>query len=333
MNKFLKIIFGVIVLAGLCLALFYYEIYVPKEIGSVKSFYFTAQRGQGDDEIAFDLEKNNIINSNYFFRLYDFITGKGAKLKAGKYILSSGMSVAQIVDKFVRGDVVRDNITIIEGWDLTDLKKYFLSKNFCNENNFFETVKNDFNQKFAFLNDKPENLSLEGYIFPDTYQVALKDNCESIIKKTLANLDKKLTLDLRAEIIKQKKSIFDIITMASIIEKEVTTQDDKKMVSGILWKRIALGMPLQVDATINYITKKDDASVLIIDTKINSPYNTYKYAGLPKGPISSPGIDSIVAAIYPKQSQFLFYLSTKDGKTIFSKTLAEHNLAIYKYLR
>jgi len=122
--------------------------------------------------------------------------------------------------------------------------------------------------------------------------------------------------------------------MASMIEKEVQTPEDKKMVSGILWKRITEGMPLQVDATVNYITGKHDKGVQIKDTVIDSPYNTYKYYGLPKGPISNPGMDSIQAAIYPQKSVYWYYLSaTKTGETIFSKTLEEHNLAISKYLK
>ena len=122
--------------------------------------------------------------------------------------------------------------------------------------------------------------------------------------------------------------------MASILEKEVVSLHDKKIVAGILWKRIANGVPLQVDSTINYITQKNNASVSVKDTDIDSPYNTYKYSGLPKGPISNPGIDSIMAAIYPTKSQYWYYLSADGtGKTIFSQTLEEHAAAIAKYLK
>ena len=146
----------------------------------------------------------------------------------------------------------------------------------------------------------------------------------------LVNFDKKLTPELRTQIQKQKKTIFEIITMASMIEKEVRSLNDKKIVSGILWKRISIGMPLQLDATINYITDKNDPGVAIKDTKIDSPYNTYKYKGLPKGPISNPGIDSTTAAIYPTQTKYWYYLT--DGTTIFSETLQQHNEAKAKYL-
>ena len=118
--------------------------------------------------------------------------------------------------------------------------------------------------------------------------------------------------------------------MASLLEKEVRTLDDKKIVSGILWKRISIGMPLQLDCTVNYVTGKSDASCTVKDTQTNSLYNTYKYRGLPKGPISNPGIDSITAAIYPTQTNYLYYLSA--GKTIFSETLQQQDAAKAKYL-
>ncbi len=153
----------------------------------------------------------------------------------------------------------------------------------------------------------------------------------------LENFSSKFSLDLRAETMKQEKTIYQIITMASLIEKEVTSESDRALVSGILWKRLSLGIPLQVDATINYIKKERGTSspsgkISILDTKIESLYNTYKYAGLPKGPIDNPGISAIKAAIHPKESPYLYYLSAPDGKTIFSKTLGEHNAAKAKYL-
>ena len=148
-----------------------------------------------------------------------------------------------------------------------------------------------------------------------------------------ANFEKKLTPDLRAKIEEQGKTIFEIITMASIIEKEVITLEDKKLVSGILWKRIGIGMPLQSCATISYITGKKTTKVSVEETQIDSPYNTYKYAGLPIGPICNPGMDSIIAAIEPEQSPYWYHLSTLEGETIFSRTFEEHNIAKAKYLK
>ena len=329
--KFLKkitLLIGIFLLLILFFIIF--EVYIPANPDSHETIIYTVQKGWGDDEIAKDLQKLGIIKSSFFFKFYVVASLQHSALQAGEYKLSSKMSIYQIAKKMARGDVLRDKLLILEGWDEKDIAKYAESKGICKQDYFSALLKKDYSGEFDFLKDKPQNLGLEGYLFPDTYEVAKGETCEDILNAMLANFDKKLTPDLRTEIKNQKKSIFDVVTMASMIEKEVRDINDKKIVSGILWKRMAVGMPLQLDATINYITNKSDPSVAIKDTKIDSPYNTYKYNGLPKGPISSPGIDSITAAIYPKATNYWYYLS--DGKTIFSETLEQHNAAKARYL-
>ena len=124
-----------------------------------------------------------------------------------------------------------------------------------------------------------------------------------------------------------------IVTLASLIEREVRTQEDMKMVSGILWRRLQLGIPLQVDAAIVYLTGKKTGEVTYDDLKIESPYNTYLHRGLPPRPIANPGLNALIAAIYPAESDYLYYLSKPTGETVFSKTLEEHNTAKAKYLK
>lgn len=316
----------------LLLMFFYicFEIYIPVNALSHETITYTVQKGWGDDEIAKDLEKLKIIRSNYFFRFYVVMSLQHSSLKAGEYSLSPKMSIYRIAKKMATGDVIKDEVVILEGWDARDIGKYLESKEICTQDYFLLLIKKDYSEQFDFLEDKPLALNIEGYLFPDTYEISKGETCEDILNLMLANFGKKLTPELRAEIAKQKKSVFDIVTMASMIEKEVRTLDDKKIVSGILWKRLAIGMPLQLDSTINFITNGNDPSVSIKATKINSPYNTYMYYGLPKGPISSPGINSITAAIYPKTTNYLFWLS--DGKTIFSETFEQHQNAKAKYL-
>ena len=149
----------------------------------------------------------------------------------------------------------------------------------------------------------------------------------------LQNFDAKFSNDLRQETLHQNHTTFEIITIASLIEKEVASDSDRALVSGILWKRMKLNIPLQVDATVLYARPKRIGKVTLADTKINSPYNTYRYTGLPPAPIANPGLSAIRAALYPKKSPYLYYLSTPDGKTIFSKTREEHNRAKAKYLK
>jgi len=327
LKKIVSIIGTVLLLAFLFIC---FEIYIPINPDSHETITFTVQKGWSDDEIAVNLQKLGIIRSSYFFKFYAILSLRHSKLQAGEYNLSPKMSIHQVVNKMARGDVVRDDIVILEGWDIKDIGKYLESKNICQQNYFVSLTQKDYSDKFSFLKDKPENVGLEGYLFPDTYEIDKEESCEDILTAMLENFDKKLTQDLRTEIRNQEKSIFDIVTMASIIEKEVRGLDDKKIVSGIFWKRLEIYMPLQSCATINYITGKNDPGALLKDIQVDSPYNTYKYRGLPKGPISNPGIDSIIAAIYPVQTNYLYYLS--NGKTIFSETLEEHNAARLKYL-
>jgi UPF0755 protein len=180
------------------------------------------------------------------------------------------------------------------------------------------------------LADKPADATLEGYLFPDTYEVSTDQTCEQMIDAMLINFGNKLTPELQEKIKGQDKTIFEVVTMASLLEKEVKTLEDKKIVAGILHNRLQMGMPLQLDSTVNYITGKNDPGVLIKDTQIDSPYNTYKYKGLPIGPISNPGMDSISAALEPTETDYLYYLS--DGKTYYAKTLKEHAANRAKYL-
>jgi len=187
--------------------------------------------------------------------------------------------------------------------------------------------------------------NLEGFLFPDTYKFPLGVSGEEVVRKMRENFEEKLntkipelSLTPKEAIMQQGKTIFEIVIMASLLEKELSPKnkndkENQRIISGILWKRLENKIPLQVDSTITYITGKKITQVSFEETKIDSPYNTYKYRGLPLGPICNPGIDSILAAIYPKNSDYWYYLSTPEGKTIFSKTLEEHNLAKAKYLK
>jgi len=289
-------------------------IYLAKDKNSQIKKSFLIEKGQGIEEISFNLQKENLIKNRWSFLVYVFFKGDSKRIKAGEYLLSSTQTIPEIVHKFVSGDIIKEKITIIEGWNLRDIGWYFLNKGMFQVEELYE-LKN-----------------WEGYLFPDTYEIKKGDTLEEIIKKMLDNFNKKLTAELKEEIENQGKTISEIVIMASLLEKEIKTTTDKEIVSGILWKRLKNNIPLQVDATITYITGKRTSKIPKEDLEIDSPYNTYKYKGLPFGPICNPGMESILAAIYPFGSDFWYYLSTPE-KTIFSKTLEEHNLAKQKYLK
>jgi len=352
-----KIIFAVVVSLILLFAVIFVwqSVYLPKDERSKEEILFIIEPGQRVREIAFNLESRGLIKDDLTFKIYAALSDDGRNLKAGAYNLSPSMTIPEIVAKIGKGEIIKDQITIIEGWNLRDIGRFFEDRKMFQPEELFEMTcftlygycqepeksryMEDFRQDFDFLEDKPKNVGLEGYLFPDTYEIKKGEDLERIVRRMLQNFDKKLTPELREEIKKQGKTIFEIITMASLIEKEVRSLEDKKLVSGLLWRRMEIGMPLQVDATIAYFIggegwtfqemRREIGRGIVID----SPYNTYKYRGLPLGPISNPGLKSIIAAVYPEDSNFLYYLSTPEGKTIFSETLTEHKIPKPKSLR
>jgi UPF0755 protein len=340
----LALIVGLIVL--MCFFAFTYRSNQPRTV--------VIYKGEGLKGIATKLQKEQVVSSSFVFTAYAIFTGNGKKIKAGQYEFSGVEGIPKIIDIVTQGKAAVKTITIIEGWNLEDIGEYLQSQNIGNANDFYKIAgqplylnrsliredcqglngadNNNYRDKYSFLSDKPTNIGLEGYLYPDTYQLAYDANIEAAIEKMLDNFDKKLTPEMRVEINRQNKTINEIVIMASLIEREVKTLAEKKIVSGILWKRLRIGMPMQVDSTILYSLGSKDR-VSYIDTATCSPYNTYRRRGLPIGPISNPGIDSIIAAIYPQESDYLYYLSAKDGETFFSKTLEEHNVKKEKYLR
>lgn len=298
----------------------YTSIYQPlSEENDLK--IFNIERGSSIKEIARELENEGLIKSSSFFIAYCLLTNN-KNIQAGEYLLSPQMNIPQITEIIVGGKVNEEKITIIEGWDLNDIAQYLEEKGISTKEEFFSIA------------GRPRSKdSLEGYIFPDTYNITSRDTAETIVQKALLNFEKKINTELREEIERQGKTIEEIVIMASIIEKEVKSLEDKKNVSDILWKRINANMPLQTCATVLYALGEKKSSVSTADTQIDSPYNTYKYRGLPIGPIANPGMNSILAAIYPTKNNYWYYLSSPDGKTHFSTTLDEHNYKKNLYLR
>lgn len=340
-NDKIKILFTVLIISFTVIGLF-----LPKDSRETKCNIFPINKGENVFVISKRLEQEKMIESSFLFNLYIFASGNHPNLRVGQYCLSQNMNIIEISKKIIQGKTMKEMITIPEGWNLRDISKFFESKGlFQSEEVLKETgfpainysvVKNfpkpkNF-QEYRVLQDKPQNLSLEGYLFPDTYKLEKGFSIDDFIRKALNNINQKIDQNLRQEIQKQNKTIFEIITMASMLEKEARSVNDKKIISGILWKRLDNNMPLQIDATVLYFTGKTINNLSKEDFKIDSPYNTYTNKGLPLGPICNPGIESILSAIYPQKTDYWYYLSTPQGKVIFSKTLQEHNINKLKYL-
>lgn len=334
------LLIGVLVIGGYFL--FKKEIQKPLNFSDKKERTIEVVSGDGTKEIGKKLKEASIIKNDIYFILYVFI--RGSSLQAGKYAFSASMSIPEIVQKMVLGETVPEGVkvTIPEGFRISQIEEKINKELKTTEDNkikISEFKVSDFKEKFSFLNDAPTDASLEGYLFPDTYffpddeEMTKEEKAKVIVGKMLDNFQEKLDSELTEEVKNQNKTIFQIITMASIIEKEVKTKEDREIVSGIFWERIKIGQALESCATIAYILGKDKSRYSFEDTRIESPYNTYLNRGLPKGPISNPGLEAIEAAIYSQETDYNYFLTDpKTGNTIFAKTLDEHNQNKVEYL-
>ncbi len=247
-------------------------------------------------------------------------------------------------------------MTIIEGWDNKDIEddldsnpKRADAPHLASPEEFKAAQKAFSVADYPILASKPNSANLEGFLFPDTYFLPLPstttNESEILIEKALNNFSTKFTAQMEADAKKRGMTVYQTVILASIIEKEtgknITTEagqkaldEERKMVAGLFYNRLNIGMPLQSDATVNYITNKKTPSVSIADTKIDSPYNTYMYKGLTPGPICNPSLSSLMAAIYPTDNDYLYFLTdSTTGKAVFAKTFDEHIANQRKYLK
>jgi UPF0755 protein len=299
---------------------------------------FVIEEGAGVNEISRQLRGAGVINSKLVFETYLATRGFEGSIKAGTYILPAA-NLLNLTELLVAGPLFTGNkVTLIEGWTYERVARELSALGVIDEEVFIDLashpVSNGFHEdNYPVLYSKPDYVDLEGYLFPDTYFLNKGVTESEIIAAMLNNLTGKLTEAMVNAMTERVLTLHEVLTMASIIEKEVADPDERRIVSGILWKRIDEGIPLQVDATVNYLTGASKPAVTYEETLIDSPFNTYRYRGLPPGPISNPGLDAIMAALYLEESPYYFYLSTPAGETIFSETGTQHSEAKAKYLR
>jgi len=231
-------------------------------------------------------------------------------------------------------------ITFPEGWDNKDVAAYLQEKGIATSTAFLAAQKSFNISDYPLLAQKPKNADLEGFIFPDTYFIptnpaAGQDINKIIIQKALDNFEQKITPQMQKDAASGGMDLFEIITLASIIEKEGGgNQAEKKTIAGVFYNRLNIKMALESDATVNFATGKNSFQSSLNDTQTDSPYNTYKFRGLPPGPICNPGLNSILAAIYPEKNDYLYFLTNpKTGQAVFAKTYEEHLTNKQKYLR
>lgn len=329
------IFFFIIIFAVLAGSFFYFrhQAYTSKgTCGCAK--IFKIEKGEKTSIIAERLESEGLVSRKYYFLYYLKTNKLEGKILPGEYELRSEMNIPEVAIMITHEQNKFVKITFPEGWDSKKIAERISNNGFSGDEflNITENPSYDLISKYSFFSMLPKGISLEGYLFPDTYFFSQKLTAEEITGKILANFDNRLTPELREEIKNQGKTLNEVITMASIIEREVRSDEDRKVVSGLFWDRIKNGQPLQSCATIAYVLGENKDQYSFEDTRIESPYNTYINAGIPPGPICNPGISSIEAAIYPKYTDYNYFLSDpKTGKTVFSRTIEEHNANKYKY--
>ncbi|PIP86605.1 hypothetical protein COV42_00270 [Candidatus Campbellbacteria bacterium CG11_big_fil_rev_8_21_14_0_20_44_21] len=275
------------------------------------------KEGSSLDEIISVLKKENIIISPFWFKAFSYLSFKERNLVAGDYYFHEKESLLNVLTRLIRGEygLFAESVTLPEGATASEMGK-ILKRKFSD---FDEAV-------FVELSGE------EGFLFPDTYKFLPNAKPAQVIDALKKNFEEKIS-EFGEEIKKSGKSLREIIIMASILEKEARTDESRKIISGILWKRIKVGMPLQVDAVFPYIIGKNTFELSLEDLEFDSLYNTYRNLGLPPGAISNPGLSSILAALRPETSPYFFYLSDREGKIHYAEDFEGHKRNKALYLR
>lgn len=336
-NKSLKTILILILVFLISASIFVFYILgqLNNRAGSGDERLFLVKQGEGVSDIAQNLQNQKLINSTLAFRIYIAWQGKAGSIQAGEYQLSPWMTIRDIAERLISGQIKEFKITIPEGWNLKEIASYLEKEGIVKSQEFLAEVSNlpKYKKGYDFLSSVPASKNLEGFLFPDTYFLPDKVDSETIIRKMLENFSQKLTSEIREKIKNKKMTIYSFITLASIVEKEVPNYEDKKIVAGIFYKRLANDMALESCASVEYVIGNNRKILNYEEMHTDSPYNTYIYKGLPPGPISNPGMDSILASLEPTKTDYWYFLSPDSERTIFSKTLEEHELNQAKYLK
>ena len=309
-----------------------YSVHSPNKNISTEQF-LKIHKGAGGYQILNTLHKKGFIKSTLFTKIYLRITKK--TLNAGIYKISPRMSSSDIIKLLntKQGPAIYKRISIPEGFSLKKIARRLESEKIISANIFLKYVhnnaKSDFEKQFKFLKENPLN-TIEGYLFPDTYFISPSMSKKQIVQMMLMTFETKIwTLWEKNKSPKgSPKSRFnfhEVLSMASIIEKEARIQDEMPTISSVYYNRLKKRMRLQADPTVLYaLGEPDKKRVLYKDLKVNNPYNTYKNGGIPPGPIASPGVAAMTASLNPKKTQYYFFVAEKNGRHVFTKTYKEH---------
>jgi UPF0755 protein len=303
---------------------------------------FEVKQGESAPDLGPRLKSQGLIKDENIYSLYLKLEKKGGDIKAGKFLIPKNLTVVEVVDTLSKTqNLTVFRVTLVEGWSAekmaTKLANEFQGREGVRfkKDEFLSIVNKPDSIAFSegiaqFLKTyKPTGKSLEGFLYPNTYEFNFDDSSQDVAETFLTEFIKE-TRDLQ----KDPTKFYKQLTLASIIERESYTNDERDEIASVFQNRLNKGMLLQSDATINYATKTDNARPTYQDLQIDSPYNTYKYTGLPPTPINNPRLESIKAAITPAKTDYYYFIHEQNSSHLvhFAKTLAEHNQNVSKYL-
>lgn len=321
----------------LCIGFFYFRTQINFSQGEQKNnIIFEIKKGESTFQISKNLSVEGIITQQLYFLAYFAMNQKSRAIYPGEYELNGKMTIPEIAALITNSKKVYERVLFKEGWTVAQMAAELEAHGFSGAD-FLAQVNNPEEELvagFSVLADKPSQRSLEGYLFPDTYYFSKEATTDGIIKKILSNTEEKINGNLTAAVEKNGKTLYETLILASIVEREMAKTSEAKLIAGVFQNRLDSDMLLQSDAPLTYILGDKEDQHSLKDLELDSPYNTYKYKGLPPGPISNPGLEAIQAAIAPEKSDYHFFLTIKKGEsktTVFSKTFEEHVANRTKY--
>lgn len=303
---------------------------ISEENSAEKRIHVKIHGGMSTAEIADALAEKNVISNSLKFRLLSRLRGYDDQMKPGTYIFHAGMSYDDVFSKILNGEKQVFTFTIPEGFTVKDIAKRLYGLDFVDEEDFLKAAE-DFAPYDYMKKHKNVFYAAEGFLFPDTYTVESDASVEEVLKIMAANFDNRLTPDIRNRAKEKNLSIYDLAILASLVEKEVRYPEDRAIVAQVFFKRLQLNMPLQTDASLQYLMDAPKEDVSIEDTKIDSPYNTYQHAGLPPGPVANAGIEAIEAVLNPADTDYLYFVADRQGHNHYATTYEEHMALVNQY--
>jgi UPF0755 protein len=276
------------------------------------------------------LAEAGVVRGAGHFVIAARLRGASRALRPGEYRLSPAMPLLRIVDHLARGEVVLHTVTIPEGFTAEQIVEHLAARGLADAARLRPLVRQGA-AVFPYEYLRATGGALEGYLFPDTYRFPRFLDERTIVQAFLARFDAVVAAAWREE--GTGRSLHEIVTMASMIEREARVPAEQSLIAGVLYNRLRRGWRLEVDATVLYALGRHKSVVTFQDLTVDSPYNTYRRTGLPPGPIANPGLGAVRAALRPQSTDYLFYVAREDGSHVFSRTLEEHNAAIRRHRR